>query len=76
MNVPFREVSGHNLESSQTCGFCMDFLNHREGGMVFYQVFLLSPSRDPFRQFFLLTATTSNKNLKIKVIEELEIQML
>jgi hypothetical protein len=21
----------------------MDFLNHREGGMVFYQVFLLSP---------------------------------
>jgi hypothetical protein len=23
--------------------FCMDFLNHREGGMVFYQVFLLSP---------------------------------
>jgi hypothetical protein len=23
----------------------MDFLNHREGGMVFYQVFLLSPLR-------------------------------
>jgi hypothetical protein len=21
----------------------MDFLNHREGGVVFYQVFLLSP---------------------------------
>jgi hypothetical protein len=21
----------------------MDFLNHREGGLVFYQVFLLSP---------------------------------
>ncbi len=21
----------------------MDFLNHREGGMIFYQVFLLSP---------------------------------
>jgi hypothetical protein len=21
----------------------MDFLNHKEGGMVFYQVFLLSP---------------------------------
>jgi hypothetical protein len=21
----------------------MDFLNHREGGMVYYQVFLLSP---------------------------------
>ncbi len=39
----FVEVSGHNLESSQTWGFCMDFLNHSEGGMVFYQVFLLSP---------------------------------
>jgi hypothetical protein len=39
----FFEVSGHNLESSQTWGFCMDFLNHREGGMVFfYQVFPLS----------------------------------
>ena len=33
------EVSGHNLESSQTWGFCMDFLNHREGGMVFCQGF-------------------------------------
>ncbi len=32
-----------NLESSQTWGFCMDSLNHWEGGMVFYQVFLLSP---------------------------------
>jgi len=39
----FFEVSGHNLESSHTWGFCMDFLNHREGDMVFYQVFLLSP---------------------------------
>jgi hypothetical protein len=39
----FVEVSGHNLESSQTWGFCMDFLNHRVGGMVFYQVFLRSP---------------------------------
>jgi hypothetical protein len=28
------EVSGHNLDSSQTWGFCMDFLNHREGSMV------------------------------------------
>jgi hypothetical protein len=25
--------SGHNLESSQTRGFCMDFLKQREGGM-------------------------------------------
>jgi len=29
----FVEVSGHNLESSQTWGFCMDFLKHREGGI-------------------------------------------
>ncbi len=38
----FVEVSGHNLESSQTWRLCMDFLNHREGGtcMVFNQVFL------------------------------------
>ncbi len=34
----FVEVSEHNLESSQTWGFSMDFLNHREGGMVFYQI--------------------------------------
>jgi hypothetical protein len=33
----FVEVSGHNLQKSQTGGFCMDFLNHREEeGMVFY----------------------------------------
>ncbi len=38
----FLEISGHNLESSQTWGFCMDFLNHREGSMVFYHVFFLS----------------------------------
>ncbi len=28
------EVSGHTLESSQTWGFCMDFLNHREGDFL------------------------------------------
>ncbi len=39
----FVEVFGPNLESSQTQGFCIDFLNHMEGDMVFYQVFLLSP---------------------------------
>ncbi len=39
----FVEVSGHNLEISQTGSFCMDFLNHRVGGMVFYHVFRLSP---------------------------------
>ncbi len=36
MNVQSVEVSGHNLESSQTWGFCMDFLNHMEGGIVFF----------------------------------------
>ncbi len=34
----FVEVSVHNLASFQTWGFCMDFLHHREGGMVFYQI--------------------------------------
>jgi hypothetical protein len=37
----FVEVSRHNLEIIRL-DFCMDFLNPREGGMVFYQVFLLS----------------------------------
>ncbi len=31
------------LESSKTWGFWYGFLNHREGGIDFYQVFLLSP---------------------------------
>ncbi len=39
----FAEISGQNLESSQIWGFCMDFINHREGDMVFYKVYLLSP---------------------------------
>ncbi len=39
----FVEVSGQNLESSQSWGFCVDFLIYREEGMVFYEVFLLSP---------------------------------
>ncbi len=43
----FIAVSGHNLESSQTWGFLMDFLQHRQGGMVSYQVFLLSPLQGP-----------------------------
>jgi hypothetical protein len=37
----FVEVSGHNFVRSQTWGFCMDFLNHREGGIIIYQVFFL-----------------------------------
>ncbi len=39
----FVEVSWHNLESYQTCGFPLDFLNNIEGVMVFYQVLLFSP---------------------------------
>ncbi len=35
----FVEVSGHHFESSQTWGFCMDFLNHREGSMIFHPFF-------------------------------------
>ncbi len=31
----FVEVSGHNLEGSQTGGFCLDFLNHRGRGYGF-----------------------------------------
>jgi hypothetical protein len=43
MNVQVHWGFGHNLESSQTWGFCMDFFNHREGGVVLFQFFLLSP---------------------------------
>jgi hypothetical protein len=38
MNVQFLWGSEHNLQSSQIWGYCMGL----EGGMVFYQVFLLS----------------------------------
>ncbi len=38
----FVEVSGYNLESSQSWGFCMDFLQHWEAGMIFCQVLLFS----------------------------------
>jgi hypothetical protein len=34
------EVYRHKLRVFQTWGFCIDFWNHREGGMVFYKVFL------------------------------------
>jgi hypothetical protein len=34
-NLYFVEVSGHNLKNSQTSVFCMEFLNHGEGGMGF-----------------------------------------
>ncbi len=34
----FIGVSGYSLERSQSWGFCMDFLNHREGGIVFFYI--------------------------------------
>ncbi len=40
MNV---EVSEHNLESSQTWVFCMDFLNQKEGLLFSIRFSLLSP---------------------------------
>jgi hypothetical protein len=43
----------------------MDFLNHREGGMVFYQVFLLSPSQ--------CTITNCGNSKRLREFEELEI---
>ncbi len=47
MNVQFLKVSRHNLKRFSDLRFCMDFLKHGEGGMVFgvwfSMVFLLSP---------------------------------
>jgi hypothetical protein len=43
----------------------MDFLNHREAGMVFYQAFLLSP--------FQCTVTELRRNYKrLREFEEIE----
>ncbi len=49
----FIGVSGHNLESCETWGFCMDFLNHREGGVVTisFSSFLLYRNCKRFREF-------------------------
>jgi hypothetical protein len=45
----------------------MDFLNHREGGVVFYQVFLLSP---------LQCTVTHYRNCKrLREFEEIEISV-
>ncbi len=63
----FVEVSGHNLESSQTWGFCMDFLNNREGDMGFYQVFLLSPLQ------CTVTEVNSRNCKRLRAFEEIEI---
>ncbi len=34
------QIRVRNLESSQAWGFCMDFLNQREGAMVFPPFYL------------------------------------
>jgi hypothetical protein len=57
----FVEVSGHNLESSQTWGFCTDILNHREVGMVFYHISPLQwQNTENFSSLLLLTVTSTN----------------
>jgi hypothetical protein len=43
----------------------MDFLNHRKGGMVFYQVFILSP--------FQCTVRNSRNCKRLREFEEIEI---
>jgi hypothetical protein len=53
------EVYGHNLESSQAWGFRMDFLNDREGGMVF----LLSP----LQKLLEVAWVWRNRNLNAKL---------
>jgi hypothetical protein len=48
----------------------MDFLNHREGGTVFDQVFLLSPLRcsvTKCRNFKRLREFEDNRNLNAKL---------
>ncbi len=58
----FIEVSSRNLESSQTLGFSMDFLNSMEGGIALYQIFVLSPSQ----KLQEVAWVWRNKNLKAK----------
>ncbi len=43
MNLQFRGGFGTLSRKFSDLRFGMDFLNHREEGVVFYQVFLLSP---------------------------------
>jgi hypothetical protein len=38
----------------------MDFINHREGGMVFYQVFLLYRNCKRLREFEEIEISTQN----------------
>ncbi len=42
----------------------MDFLNHREGGKVFYQAFLLSPWQDTLKYYLLNTRNQRRENLE------------
>ncbi len=60
----FVDVFRHNPEDSQTWGFCMDFLNQKEGGMLF----LLSP----------LPCTVTNwKNCnRLREFEEIEVSYI
>jgi hypothetical protein len=44
----------------------MDFLNHREGGVVFYQFFLLSPL-----QFTLYSNFTLEIHKRLREFEEI-----
>ncbi len=61
----FAEVSGLNRERSQTWGFCLDFLNQKEGGVPFYQVLLRSP---------LQCTVTNWRNCKrLREFEEIEV---
>ncbi len=41
----FVEVSGHNLESSQTCGFCIAVLHHRFSSFTVYSNWTLKTVR-------------------------------
>ncbi len=64
------KVPVHNLESSQTWGFFMDFLNHREGGLALYQVLLLSPlqfTETEQQKLYKVAWVWRNRNLKAKL---------
>jgi hypothetical protein len=69
MNVlhNFVEVSGHNLDSAHTSGFCMDFLNKREGGIPPYSI--------RFSSFLLYSVQQLNcRNCKrLREFEEIDI---
>jgi hypothetical protein len=64
------EVSGHNLdESSQTWGFCMDFLNHKGRGMWFSS-FLLYRNCKRLREFEKREISSRAVEVTVKYKEE------